>query len=352
MTSSSPASRSCPPLDGGEAGRRRIGLFATALVLAVTVTGVVLAMPSSAELDPPGLCTQNQQQGKLCLTTVKDIPDPFAYSEADSIIYRAVLTNASTSSKLSHVVLTEELTAGTVSSATSTPGACSHSGHLATCAIGSMAPGDTAVIEVVVTPPATADSGEIQNLISASFDERFSDQNGGKQDTVSYTESTTLWQAFVGAGETAQVDTDPDEQQYANTTINPSTDVLANMDLLGPDNFCVKGTVKLGKKTYVCRSGGFFELSVVDANDPSQHYRDPEFPLISELKWNGSLSSAKQTSKNFVVFYQADGSSQIQVISTSCNTDLSNLPCLMNITKLAGGGWSVELVKADNGRMR
>jgi Domain of unknown function DUF11 len=314
----------------------------------------------------PKLCTSNQQQGTLCLV-VSDTPDPVAYSSFDGnstyLSYHAVLSNESRSSNLSHVGLSEALPAeATFVRVTSSQGACTVSGHLVTCALGSLGSGGTATVDVVVTAPATAavdpPDETITNTVNASFDENFNDQNnGGKLDTVAYpavetTVSKTAGQTFVPAGQTGQVDTDPSLTQYGNTTIpDASTDVLATIDLLAPDNFCPSGQVKVGNKTYICREGGYVEVSVLNAGDGT-HYHNATHPLVFHLRWSGSLTSGKQTVKNFVVFYQSGTGSPIQVISTRCNATASNLPCLRNITPLAGGGWSVDFVKADNGRMR
>jgi hypothetical protein len=347
------------------AARRRgrfVGLVLALGLIALLAMGVGQGFGDQG----PKACTANSQQGLLCLA-VSDTPDPVAYSSFDGnstfLSYHAVLSNESRSSNLSHVGLREALPAETTFvRVTSSRGTCSVSGHLVTCAIGSLGHGATASVDVVVTAPATADANPpdttITNTVSAAFDENFNDQpNGGKVDTVTYpavqtTVSKTAGQTFVPAGQTGQVDTDPSLSQYGNTTIpNASTDVLATIDLLAPDNFCPSGQVKVGKKTYVCREGGYVDVSVLNAGDGT-HYHNATHPLVFHLRWNGSLTSGKQTVKNFVVFYQSGTGSPIQVISARCNATASNLPCLRNITKLAGGGWSVDFVKADNGRMR
>jgi uncharacterized repeat protein (TIGR01451 family) len=334
------------------------------LLLALVLTALAIGpAPSLATTTP--VCTSNQQQGVLCLT-LGDTPDPVAYSSFDGnatfLSYRAVVTNASRSSNLSHVGLSEALPAGTTFvRATSSKGTCSASGQTVACAIGALSGGQSATVDVVVTAPTTANPNPpdvtITNVATASFDERFSDQpNGGKQDTAVNSETTTVskvaGQTFVPAGESGKVDTDPSQTQYGNTSIpNASTDVLATIDLLAPDTFCVNGQVKIGKKAYVCRNGGFVDVSVVNANT-SALYSNAQNPLVFHLRWNSSLTSSKQTVKNFVVFYRPDGSTSVQVISTRCNAGATNLPCLRNISPIAGGGWSVDFVNAHNGRMR
>jgi hypothetical protein len=363
MTPNSPTNRSRLLRGSGEGGRRRTGLLGTAFAFALAASLVVFAMPSSADHLPP-VCTSNQQQGTLCLT-VSESPDPVAYSSVDGnpsfIAYHAELTNASASSNLARVGLSEALPAGTTFvRATPSVGACSGSGQSVSCTIGSLASGDSATVEVVVTAPATLDPNPpdqtITNVVTATFAENVNDGPGGKQDTAIYSETTTVsktaGQTFVPAGLDGQVETDPGHPQHGKTKItDPTTDLLASIDLDAPDNFCVNGTRKIGKKSYVCRDGGFVELAVVHADDPTTHYSNAQDPLVTELQWDGSLTSPRQTRKNFVVFYEPDGSTTIQVVSARCDARLSTLPCLRNISPLADG-WSLEFVNLVNGRMR
>jgi uncharacterized repeat protein (TIGR01451 family) len=359
MTPNSPTNRSRLLRGGGEGGRRRTGLLGTAFAFALAASLVVFAMPSSAD-HAVEACTANQQQGKLCLT-VSDTPDPVAPSSVggDSYIaYEATLRNAS-NSNLTHIGLSDVLPAGTTFfRATSSSGTCSGVGPV-NCTIGSLPSGSSATVEVVVTAPTT--EGTITNEVTATFDEDSSGGgtgSGGKQATVPYSEPTlvsqTAGETFIpaGLGVVGQIGTDPGQSQHGKTKItDPTTDLLASIDLDAPDNFCVNGTRKIGKKSYVCRDGGFVELAVVHADDPTTHYSNAQDPLVTELRWDGSLTSARQTKKNFVVFYEPDGSTTIQVVSARCDASLSTLPCLRNISPLADG-WSLELVNDENGRMR
>ena len=355
------------PATKASKGRTRRAL-SLGLTTGLGLAGLLVLWPGQGLGDQgPEACTVNSQQGRLCLT-VSDTPDPVAYSSFDGnstyISYHAELSNRSTSSNLSHVSLSETLPADApYFSATASRGTCSHSGQSVTCAISGLSAGQTASVDVVVSAPATSDPNPpdetITNVVRASFDENFNDNpnNGGKQDTVLYpnvstTVSATAGQTFVPTGATGQVDTDPSQPQTGKATIpNASTDVIATIGLSSPDSFCVNGVHRIGKKSYVCRGGGFVEASVLNASDNS-HYRSTTHPLVFHLSWDGSLTTSKQTKKNFVVFYEPDASSQVQVISTRCNASATNIPCLRNISPLTGGGWSVELVKADNGRMR
>lgn len=331
--------------------------------LAAAILALSLGTDASSATGP--VCTSNQQQGVLCLT-VTDTPDPVSYSSFDGnqtyLLYEATLSNDSRSSNLSHVGLTETLPAGTgFVSATSSTGSCSQSGGVVTCALGQFAAGASATVEVVVTAPETSDANPpdqtITNAVTASFDERFSDQSGGKQDTASVNETTlvsaTAGQTYVPEGFSGKVDTDPGQEQYANATLpDVTSDVLATIQLLDPDSFCSSGgTVRIGKKNYICRDGAFVDVSVVN-NDTGAKYSNTHSPLVFHLKWGPDLVSSKQTVRNFVVFYQSSATSPLQAIKTRCNAGATNLPCLRNIVLLADGGAEADLVKADNGHMR
>ena len=343
--------------------RRAFSLGAT-LALAVSALLVMGDSPSLANHQAPA-CTANQQQGTLCVT-VSDTPDPVAYSGFDGnsawLSYKAVVTNASRSSSLSHVKLSEALPTGTTFlSVSSSRGSCTGFAQSVACTIGSLKKGQSATVDVVVKSPATSDPNPpdttIANTVTVFFDETFNDQaNNGKQDSVTYVEPTvvskTAGQAYVPNGRSGKVGTDPAQSQYASSSIpNASTDVLAAIRVAPTDDFCPSGTVRINNKTYICRAGGFVDASVTNAVTGAT-YANPQSPLVFHLRWDGSLVSDKQTVKNFVVFYQPTATAPIQVFDTSCNAAASNTPCLKNVTPLADGGFEADLVKVDNGRMR
>ena len=356
------------PADGAHgssqrpASRSRARLAIAALVLCV---GALMVAPASSLADhQPPVCTSNQQQGKLCLT-VSDTPDPVAYSTFDGnsvwLKYTAVASNESRSSSLSHVGLVEALPAGTTFvEATTSRGSCTGAAQSVSCSFGSIKKGQGATVQVTVTAPVTALENPpditITNVVSASFDERFSDQpNGGKQDTATYLETTTVsktaGQAYVPLGRNGKVGTDPAGKQYASSTIpNASSNVLAKLDIAPADSFCNQDfKVTIGKKTYICRAGGFVEASITDAATGAT-YSNAQNPMVFHLRWDAALVSDKQTDKNFAVFYQSTESAPIQVFDTACNAAASNTPCLKNT--LVDGSAETDLVKKDNGRMR
>jgi uncharacterized repeat protein (TIGR01451 family) len=359
-----PIQRTRESLELAKTRRRRALSLGGVLGLAVSALLVMGPSPSLANHQDPA-CTVNQQQGKLCVT-VSDTPDPVAYSGFDGnsawLLYKAVVTNASRSSSLSHVQLSEALPAATTFvSATSSRGSCTGFAQSVACTIGSLRKGQSATVDVIVTSPATSDPNPpdttIENAVTVGFDEVFNDQaNNGKQDSAIYMEPTvvskTAGQAYVPIGRSGKVGTDPAQSQYASSSIpNASSDVLAAIDVAPPDAFCASETVRIQNKTYVCRAGGFVEASVTNAVT-GETYANPQSPLVFHLRWDGSLVSDKQTVRNFVVFYQSTATAPIQVFDERCNATASNTPCLKNITPLADGGIEADLVKPDNGRMR
>jgi uncharacterized repeat protein (TIGR01451 family) len=346
------------------AGRSRAGFILAGLVIAI---GAFMLAPASSVGDhQPKVCTTNQQQGKLCLVA-SDTPDPVAYSTFDGnsvwLQYHAVVSNESRSSSLSHVGLIETLPAGTsFVEATSSRGSCTGAAQSVSCSFGSLKKGQAAGVDVVVTAPASAALNPpnitISNTLSASFDERFNDSpgSGGKQDSVTYIETTTVsktaGQAYVPRGRTGKVGTDPAVAQYASSLIpSASTNVLASVDIAPPDSFCQGGKVTVRGKSYICRDGAFVEVSITDAVTGAT-YSNANNPLVFHLRWDASLVSDKQTNKNLVVFYQSTPTAPIQVFDTACNAAASNTPCLRNPKVLADGSAEIDVVKNENGRMR
>ena len=308
-------------------------------------------------------CTTNSQNAVGCVL-VTDTPDPVSYSSFDGndtfLRYRAVVTNRSKSGTLSHVGLTEKLPPGTTCvSATTTRGTASCDDGSASASIGQLKKGQGATVDVVTMAPVTADVDPpdltITNEVTLSFSEN-NPNDPGKDATATYSETTTVTkdagQSFCPEGESCQVDTDPDQLQYANTLIpNAKADLLAQLDVLPQDTFCADGLVRINGKNYVCRAGGFVDVSVTDA-ETGGVYQDRAHPLVFHLRWEAPLVDRRQRVANFVVFYRTGESSPTQVISERCAPGATNTPCLRNITEEPGGAWSVDLVKPDNGHMR
>jgi uncharacterized repeat protein (TIGR01451 family) len=338
-----------------------------ALILGVGTLLLVEPATSPADHEPQACTAPQQQQEKdrrnLCVR-VTDSPDPVAYSVFDTnatwLSYRAVVTNAG-NSKLRRVRVKAQLPAGTtLVKATSPSVKCSGRDVRAACRIGSMEKRERVIVDIVVTVPASSDPSPpdttLVNAVTASFRKHFGHQPREPREKVTYVESTVVstsaGQTYVPAGRSGKVGTDPEQEQYANTTIpNASAAVLAALRVGPPDTFCNHGKVTIADETYVCRDGGFVDASVTNATTGNT-YVNAKDPLVFNLRWDRSLVSYKQTVKNFVVFYQSTAQAPIEVIDRRCDAAVSTLPCLKNVTRLEDGGFSVDLVKQDNGRMR
>jgi hypothetical protein len=334
---------------------RRLGL-----ALSVGIVGALAAPAASLANHAPEACTANAVNGIGCLT-VSDTPDPAQHGSP--VTYRAVVTNRSKSAGLTKVSLTEALPADCVS-ASSTVGSASCSGKTATATIGKLAKGATATVTVKVTAPSgdssSADSS-ITNVATLSFADN-NPNDPGKTATTTYTETTGVnnpqyCREAEGncTGQTASAD----GLQDANALIpTPTTDVLLSMSVLPPDSYCLFGQVTIAGSVYVCRSGGWFDISVTDVSTGSPYVVTSGDPMVFTLRWKASRVSGLQTKSNFVVFKETAGGSIDVIGNTAAERCASEggtgtaLPRICNITRDAFGSWSVDLITDRNGRMR
>lgn len=332
--------------------------------------GATLGLAAAALLGPssslanhePKACTNNPQgQGKVCVT-VSDNPDPVSTSLSEGaptlVEHVARVTNESRDSTLALVRLNEALSQGTIQEVSTSKGRCSFTSQAVDCNLGQLKKGQGATVEVVVRAPTS--EGIITNDATASFEQP--NQEGWIRQ-VTYSETTTVspnaGEGFVPKGSTGQVDTDPAAAQYENVTVpNASTDVLVKVQVLPPDLFCVLGQVTIEGGVQVCRDGGWFEVSVTEA-DTGKTYRNTIDPLVFHLSWDQSLTSQLQNESNMVAFYQASDQAPTQVIGEDgrerCpDLDPATEGCLRNIEQEShtAGGWSFDLVKPSNPRMR
>jgi hypothetical protein len=345
--------------------RRRCRAPALAGALLLGLSALATLGPGAGIADHEPRACAGKQPKKLCLT-VTDTPDPVAYSGFDDnstwLSYEARVKNAGRS-KLSKVRMKQALPAGaTLSSVSSSAGKCTERPRRVVCSVGSLKKRKSLIVDLVVGVPASSEPDPPETTLTsaatASFRARGSKKAGARarRASATYVETTTLsktaGQTYVPAGDSGKVGTDPEQAQYANSSIpNASTDVLAAIEVAPPDEFCPNGKVKLHHRLYICREGGFVEASVTEALTGAV-YTNPLSPLVFHLRWDGSLVSEKQTVHNFVVFYQASEGAPIEVFDERCDEEAVELPCLTNITELPDGGFSVDLVKEDNGRMR
>lgn len=318
---------------------RPAGLFMSfALLLGslMAVTGPLAADSNACTAE--GVCV-----------TVTDVPDPVAPSSSDAptyIAYRATITNTSRHEQ-KKTRLIEVLPEGsTFVPSGSSPG-CVAEGRKVDCYIGRLHEGESATRDVVATAPTT--QGPAVNTVTIMH-HKFKTED---ITSASVTETTTVndqsGATYVPAGSEASVSTPPDLNQGGTVTIFPqtfSTTAKMSFDLpgQGPAFTCLFGQVTIQGSLYPCRSGNWVLAEVPGTFTP---------PLEFTLRWSRALSSVLQTEDNFAVFYAPTADSPVQAISERCTGQpAQNTPCLKNITREADGGWSVVMVKPENGHMR
>lgn len=327
--------------------RPRHALCALAATFAVLLAWAAPSQAASA-------CTTSNSRGCLEVT---DAPDPVVPSnDAGTPAYLTLTTRASNAggNTLTHVNVTEQLPAGTsFVSVTTSRGQCSQASGTVTCSLGQMPPGSSAVIRVVVQAPSQ--EGGITTSATLGFAERANDNpsNGGKVDTVTVSEATTVsssaGQTYVPANTPVSVATDPsdatsaDNPQYARAAI-PShpTDLIASLrEVLsgGPSFSCLFGQVTVQGTVYVCRSGNWMQAQIPGTFTPWL-----EFTLI----WDKSRASALQSRDNFRLFYAASASAPIEVIGQCASA--TETRCFT--VEETAGSWIARLRKPDNGYMR
>ncbi len=79
---------------------------------------------------------------------------------------------------------------------------------------------------------------------------------------------------------------------------------------------------------------------------------DPGLQFV--LRWPDELVPAKQTERNFALFYIACDTCTLEIIRTRCSSATPSpgeLPCLWNVRDLRSSGFEATLISAHNGKM-
>jgi uncharacterized repeat protein (TIGR01451 family) len=319
------------------------------VILIALAAGVLAAPAHAADL---GSCTGVSAP---CVATTST-PDTISVASAASttyVRYQAIVHNGGPST-MTHVVVTDALPAGTtLSSATTDTGTCA--AGTATCDLGNLASGATAVVTVNATGPA--DAGTIVSRFDTVFTAGSNPGSDPKIDITSLqatSVSSTAGQAesWVPANTTATLSTDPsgagvataDQSQVAGARVQArGAGVLASLARTSGAFSCPKGQV--------CRGGDWIEAHALI--DGVAAIFDP--PLRFSLRWDATLVPKKQSTRNLAVFYTPELGAPLQVIANRCSSDqpaASELPCLTGVTEEPDGDFSAVLVAAHNGYMR
>jgi uncharacterized repeat protein (TIGR01451 family) len=333
--------------------KRRPSRGALRLALAVAAVLMVLVAPASGAEEDESCPTRGP---RVCVS-VSDTPatvSPSAVGSPRYISYEVVVANRA-GNAVTHVTLSASLPAGAAFSSTTTSvGSCQVVGGKPTCALGKLASGGQAGVEIVATAPST--EGSASSSFAVSYDEGFNDgpQPDPKQDTVSTTEETSVAavsgvaSSFVPQGATVELSTEPggtgvatpaDPQFVAATITSAPSSVTASLaEAPGPLS-CPKGVV--------CRGGDWMGATIPGTYDP---------PLAFELRWDKTLIPGGLNAKKFAVLVTEclDGC-PIVVVSARCSSaapPASELPCLWGVTRERDGDWLATLVNSHNGWMR
>ena len=97
-------------------------------------------------------------------------------------------------------------------------------------------------------------------------------------------------------------------------------------------------------KYEICRSGGWVSATIPGTFDSLQFV----------LHWPDEFVSAKQTEKNFALFYLACDTCELEIIRDRCSSatpSADERPCLWNVRDLGRKGFDATLISSHNGKM-
>ena len=97
-------------------------------------------------------------------------------------------------------------------------------------------------------------------------------------------------------------------------------------------------------KYEICRSGGWVSATIPGTFNSLQFV----------LHWPDEFVSAKQTEKNFALFYLACDTCELEIIRDRCSSaapSADERPCLWNVRDLGRKGFDATLISSHNGKM-
>ncbi len=229
-------------------------------------------------------------------------------------------------------------------SAVPSMGGCKIDGAKARCAIGKLPSGAVATVDLVARAPTEA--GTFRNVVSVSVKERGSDNPGNdpQADTITVSEPVTTLAAggpraisFVPDGIATEL-LAADEGQSGLSKIPSAHDALvAELAITDDPPFVCP-------KREICRTGDWVSATIPGTFDALQFV----------LHWPDKFVSPKQTTKNFVLFYLACDTCELEIIRDRCSSatpSAEERPCLWNIRDLGKKGFEATLISSVNGKM-
>jgi Domain of unknown function DUF11 len=332
-------------------GRGVWGALVVSVVLVAGLGGAETVAASESPCPPP--------EGRALCVSVTHTPVDVssASAGAPTFVAYAVTVRNGGGSTLTHTTANACLTAGAAGacgavppgaaffSATPSAGVCSIAASTARCELGSLAAGAVATIELVAHAPTQA--GPFRNVVTVSANERGNDNPGQdpNQDTVTLSEGATALVAggprassFVPKGIATALLAAAGGQSGQSKIPSQHDALTAELAITDDPPFVCP-------KDEVCRGGGWVSATIPGTFDAGLQFL---------LHWPDEFVLAKQTEKNFVLFYLACETCELEIIRDRCSSatpSADERPCLWNVRDLGLNGFEATLISSHNGKM-
>jgi Domain of unknown function DUF11 len=332
-------------------GRGVWGALVVSVVLVAGLGGVETVAASESPCPPP--------EGRALCVSVTHTPADVssASAGAPTFVAYAVTVRNGGGSTLTHTTANACLAAGAAGacgavppgaaffSATPSAGVCSIAASTARCELGSLAAGAVATIELVAHAPTQA--GPFRNVVTVSANERGNDNPGQdpNQDTVTLSEGAT---ALVAGGPRASSFV---PKGIATALLaaaagqSGQSKIPSQHDALTAELAITDDPPFVCPKDEVCRGGGWVSATIPGTFDAGLQFL---------LHWPDEFVLAKQTEKNFVLFYLACETCELEIIRDRCSSatpSADERPCLWNVRDLGRNGFEATLISSHNGKM-
>ena len=229
-------------------------------------------------------------------------------------------------------------------SAVASKGNCTTAGATARCVIGKLPSGGSATAELVSRAPTQA--GAFRNVIATTVKERGSDTPASdpQADTITVSAPVTTLAAggpralsFVPNGIATQLLAADRGQSGQSKIPSQHGDLTAELAITDDPPFVCP-------EDEICRGGGWVNATIPGTFDALQFV----------LHWPDEFVLPKQSEKNFVLFYLACETCDLEIIRDRCASatpSADERPCLWNVRDLGRGGFDATLISSHNGKM-
>jgi Domain of unknown function DUF11 len=296
---------------------------------------------------------------QLCVSVTHTPLDVSAATAAGQtfVSFTVTLRNVGTS-ELTQTTLTACLVSGSGSgtdcgaappgasfySADASSGSCTIAGATARCVIGKLKSGGSATAELVSRAPTQA--GAFRNVISTTVKERGSDLPGSdpQADTITVSEPVTTLAAggprassFVPNGIATQLLAADRGQSGQSKIPSQHGDLTAELAITDDPPFVCP-------EDEICRGGGWVNATIPGTFDALQFV----------LHWPDEFVLPQQSEKNFVLFYLACETCELEIIRDRCTSatpSADERPCLWDVRDRGRNGFDATLISSHNGRM-